>query len=130
MTTKRPPINLDAPPNYHELALDRAYDRRSAMLETAPDPTDGAYERLVAARRREERHIAEAHERYRSLVVTVARAPIGRALLGAWKTDLIRTILDYCAAVEAIDVAETDANRARREMDGPATATRPDEVTQ
>lgn len=130
MTTKRPPINLDAPPNYHELALDRAYDRRPALLEKAPDPTEGAIDRLKAARDRQERHISESHQRYRDLVQAVSRAPMGRALLGAWKADLVVRILDYCSAVEMIDVAENDATRARREMDGPATATRPDEVTQ
>lgn len=130
MPDQRPTINIDAPPGYQEIALDRHYDRPSAMIEKAPDPTDGAFDRLKAARDRQERHIAEAHERYRNLVVTVARAPIGLALLGTWKAELVGRILDYCTAVELIDVAENDATRARREMEGPATPTRPDEVTQ
>lgn len=132
MPDQRPTINIDAPPGYQEIALDRHYDRASAMIEKAPDPTDGAYDRLRAARDREAHAKAMVDAAYRDLVMKVACAPgpeKNEMAIRLWASRLASLTAFYISEVLAVHAAQADANRALREM-SPAVPTRPDEVTQ
>jgi len=111
---------------------DKAYDRHSALLEPAPDPTEGAYDRLVAAREREQCRKLVLEGRYRDLVQKVAFAPNAfyrDDSVREWAASVATLTAAYVAEIAAVHAAQNDANRALREMRGPAVATRPDEAT-
>lgn len=111
---------------------DEAYDRPSALLEPTPGPTEGAYDRLLAAREREDDHKYILEGRYRDLVQKVAFAPNAfyrDDSVREWAASVATLVADYVAEIAAVHAARSDANRALREMRGPAVATRPDEAT-
>ncbi len=120
MTPERPPINFDAPPGYQELALDRAYDRPSGMLERAPDIVPPAFDRLTSARERQARADVRIAEARHMLVVSAVTAPTTETKLNEWAdrhTDLMTALL---AEIRARVIADDDARRALASMKGGA----------
>lgn len=107
---------------------DTAYDRPSALLEPAPDLTEGAYDRLRAAREREDYHRLTIEGAYRDVMTCAAYATQSASAVDDWAARLATAVGRYCAEVKAKQVASDDANRALREM-SPLIATRPDEAT-
>lgn len=119
MTPQRPQINFDAPPGYQEVALDRAYDRPSGMLERAPDVMP-PFDRLASARERQARADVRIAEARQALIVSAVTAPITGLRLDEWVDAHTRLMLALVAENNARVVADDDARRALAQMNGGA----------
>lgn len=102
MTIPRPTINLDAPPGYHELHLDTAYDR------------------LAAARERQDRAEASIADAYRAFVLTAASIPTSGVNLDKWLDRHTEAMASVVAEIRARVVADDDAKHALAAMKGGA----------